>query len=322
MKNLRYILNYTIPILTILIRKIQMDIHALRKTRNTDFAKLNSEFEKISNPGSREDDRFWKPEADKAGNATAVIRFLPTAEGDELPFVRIFSHTFKNPANGKWYIENCLSTIGQDDPVNEYNSKLWATGIEANQNIARAQKRQLKFISNILVINDPKNPDNNGKVFLYRYGKKIFDKIMDKAKPTFEDEKPVNVFDLWEGADFKLRMKTVDKFPNYDDSVFATPSELLDGDEQKLLGVVNAQHKLSEFIDPKNFKSYDELKKKLETVLGIGQEPASAPKEEAQPVKEAREVKSAPAPEQKAAPEVTDMEDEDVMSYFNSLNED
>jgi hypothetical protein len=298
-----------------------MDIATLRKSRQTDFGKILGEFDKIAKPSgdskSYEDDRFWKLTADKAGNGTATIRFLPRVEGDEFPWVRIFNHSFQGPT-GKWYIENSLTTLGENDPVGELNSRLWNSGSEANKEIARKQKRKLTYIMNILVINDPAKPENNGKVFLFKFGKKIFDKIMDKAKPTFEDEKPVLVFDLWEGADFKLRMRKVDGYSNYDQSVFAEPSALFNGDEEKLLAVVSKQHKLSEFLDSKNFKSYDELKRKLEMVLSGGgavtTAAAMADEEEA----EAPVRASKPALVPKTAKPVED-DEEDDMSYFQKL---
>ena len=253
-----------------------MDINTLRKMRGQDFGKISTEFEKIANPQSDsksyQDDRFWKLEADKAGNGTATIRFLPRADGDELPWVKIFSHGFQGPT-GKWYIENSLTTIGENDPVGELNSRLWNTGSDADKEIARKQKRKLSYIANVLIISDPKHPENEGKVKLFKFGKKIFDKIMDKARPTFEDETPVNVFDFWEGADFKLRMRKVDGYPNYDQSAFMEPSEIADS-EEAILEIANSQHKLSEFLDRKNFKTYEELSRKLATVLNTEAAPA------------------------------------------------
>jgi hypothetical protein len=305
-----------------------MDLNSLRASRNQDFGKIASAFDKISNPQSDsksyEDDRFWKLEADKAGNGTAVIRFLPRVEGDELPWVKIFSHGFKGPT-GKWYIENSLTTLGQNDPVGELNTTLWNSGSDANKEIARTQKRRLHFISNVLIVSDPKHPENEGKVMLFKFGKKIFDKIMNKAKPTFEDEKPVNVFDLWEGANFKLRMRKVEGYPNYDESTFSDPAPVKPTDEE-ILKVVNAQYKLSEFIDPKNFKSYEELKAKLDSVLsgasGYGTT-ASDLANDPLPVAEAKTFTSAPPPSFTAAPaakapEVND-DDDDVMSFFQKI---
>lgn len=305
-----------------------MDIQALRKMRNQDFSKIAGEFEKIANPQSESksyvDDRFWRLEGDKAGNGTATIRFLPRVEGDELPWVRIFSHGFQGPT-GKWYIENSLTTLGENDPVGELNTQLWNSGSEANKEIARKQKRKLSFIANVLIVSDPKHPENEGQVKLFKFGKKIFDKIMDKARPTFEDEKPVNVFDLWEGANFKLRMRKKDGYANYDESIFTEPCAVSE-DEEELLRIVNSQHKLSEFTDRKNFKSYDELKKKLSEVLSgdsfASKSAAEIAEEEDRPVRAAPEpAKSVAAPVQKAKPAPTSVEDddEDVMAYFEKI---
>ena len=287
--------------------------------RNSDFGKIAGEFEKIANPQTQTksyaDDRFWKLEGDKAGNGTATIRFLPRVEGDELPWVRIFSHGFQGPT-WKWYIENSLTTLGENDPVGELNTKLWNSGSDANKKIAQAQKRKLSFIANILVVSDPKHPENEGKVFLFKFGKKIFDKIMDKARPTFEDEQPVNVFDFWEGANFKLRMRKKDGFTNYDESAFAEPSTI-STDDEAILKIANSQHKLSEFLDRKNFKSYDELKRKLEEVLSgdsFASKSAAEIAEEDRPVAEAPKIASKPAPAMASADD-----DEDVMSYFAKI---
>ena len=301
-----------------------MDIQSLRKMRNSDFGAISNAFEKIANPQTEQksytDDRFWRLEGDKAGNGTATIRFLPRVEGDELPWVKIFSHGFQGPT-GKWYIENSLTTLGENDPVGELNTQLWNTGSEANKEIARKQKRKLSFTANILVVSDPKHPENEGKVFLFRFGKKIFDKIMDKARPTFEDEKPVNVFDLWEGANFKLRMRKKDGYANYDESVFTEPCAVSD-DEQELLRIINSQHKLSEFIDRKNFKSYDELKKKLNEVLSgdtfAGKSAAEMAEDEDRPVAAAPKIAS------KAPPKIAEIseDEDDVMSYFEKIAKD
>lgn len=241
-------------------------LRAMRKTSSTAFAKITSEMSKAANPQTKsyEDDRFWKLEADKAGNGSAVIRFLPARVDDELPWVKMYTHGFKGPT-GKWYIENSLSTIGKDDPVVEENTRLWNTGIEANQNIARERKRKLSFYANVLVISDPKHPENEGKVFVFKFGKSIFDMITDKANPTFEGEEPVDVFNPWEGANFKLRMRKADGFTKFDKSAFEEPSEI--GDDEEILRVLNARHRLGEFTDAKNFKSYEELKKKFESVI-------------------------------------------------------
>ena len=299
-----------------------MDIQSLRKMRNSDFGAISNAFEKVANPQSEQksftDDRFWRLEGDKAGNGTATIRFLPRVEGDELPWVRIFSHGFQGPT-GKWYIENSLTTLGENDPVGELNTMLWNSGSDANKEIARKQKRKLSFTANVLIVSDPKHPENEGKVFLFKFGKKIFDKIMDKARPTFEDEKPVNVFDLWEGANFKLRMRKKDGYANYDESVFSDPCPAADSDEE-LVRIVNSQFKLSEFTDRSNFKSYDELKKKLDAVLSgdtfAGKSAAQMAEQEDRPVAAAPTFVSKPAPAPKA---VAVDDDEDVMSYFKKI---
>lgn len=304
-----------------------MDIQTLRKMRNQDFGKIAQEFDKIANPSteskSYQDDRLWKLDADKAGNATAVVRFLPRTEGDELPWVRIFNHSFQGPT-GKWYIENSLTTLGDKDPVGELNSKLWNSGSEANKEIARKQKRKLTYITNVLIVSDPKHPENEGQIRLFRFGKKIFDKIMDKAKPTFEDEKPVNVFDLWEGADFKLRMRKVDGYANYDQSQFMEPSALFSGDEEQLLELVSKQHRLSEFTDQKNFKTFEELSRKLADVLddSSGSSKSAASMSEDVPSSYEPPVhKSAVAkPIAQKVPVTTDGDDEeDMMSYFQKI---
>jgi hypothetical protein len=304
-----------------------MDISALRKSRQNDFTKILGEFDKIAKPSeggskSYEDDRFWKLTPDKAGNATATIRFLPRVEGDEFPWVRVFNHSFQGPT-GKWYIENSLTTLGENDPVGELNSRLWNSGSEANKEIARKQKRKLTYIANVYIINDPAKPENNGQVKLFKFGKKIFDKIMDKANPTFEDEKPVLVFDLWEGADFKLRMRKVDGYSNYDQSQFMDQTEIAPTDEEKL-AIVEKQYKLSEFLDRKNFKSYDELKKKLEMVLSGDSAPtksaAQMAEEDDRPEAPAPKMVSKPAP-QPARSVSTDDEDDDL-SYFQKLAQD
>lgn len=302
-----------------------VDLTALRKDSMSDFTKISGEFDKIANPQSSQkqgpDERFWKLDPDKAGNATAVIRFLPRVEGDELPWVRVFSHGFQGPT-GKWYIENSLTTLGEKDPVGELNSKLWNSGSEANKDIARKQKRRLSYIVNVLIVSDPKHPENEGQVRLYKFGKKIFDKIMEKARPTFDDEKPVNVFDLWTGADFRLRMKKVAGFPNYDESQFSEV-KAVPGSDEELVSIVEKQHKLSEFVAPDQFKSYEALSKRLMEVLedeNAGLDTAENAVLET--VAEAPKPKSAPAPEPVAKAEPTPPsgeQEEDVMSYFQKI---
>lgn len=212
------------------------------------------------------DDRMWKPTVDKSNNGYAVIRFLPANEGSELPWNRYWDHGFKGPT-GRWYIEKSLTSIGQNDPVGELNSRLWNTGLESDKAKARTQKRRLHYVSNILVVNDPGNPTNDGKVFIYQYGKKIFDKIMDAMQPEFEDEAPLNPFDFWEGANFKLKIRDVEGYRNYDKSEFDRQTPLSE-DDTYLEEVYNKMHKLEEFTDPKSYKTYNELKVKLVSVLG------------------------------------------------------
>lgn len=219
------------------------------------------------------DDRFWYPNVDKAGNGYAVVRFLPAPAGEDVPFVRIFSHGFKGPS-GSWYIENSLTTIGKTDPVGEYNTQLWNSGLESDKEIARKQKRKLTYISNVYVIEDSQNPENNGKVFLFKYGKKIFDKLNEAMNPQFADEEPLNPFDLWDGANFKIKIRNVEGYRNYDKSEFSSASPLFE-EESKLENIWKSEYPLQEFLAPSNFKSYEELKSKLHRVLGLDGSPAS-----------------------------------------------
>jgi len=258
-----------------------MSNFATLKKSSGSIERLAKELEKLNAPATerKEDGRFWQPEVDKSGNGMAVIRFLPApaVDGDDgLPWVRIFNHGFKGPS-GKWYIENSLTTLNQKDPVSEYNSQLWNASSEENspqRKQAREQKRRLTYISNILIISDPKHPENEGKVKLFKYGKKIFDKISMLMDPEFEGDEAVNPFDFWKGANFKLRIRTVEGYRNYDQSTFESAS-VLNSDDSKLEEIWKSQYSLKEFADPKNFKSYDELKKKLYEVLGLGAAPVA-----------------------------------------------
>ena len=242
-----------------------MSFSALKNQSNLNT--LLDEYNKQSSPETKsfDDDRFWKPEMDKSGNGFAVIRFLPAPEGEEIPWIRMFSHSFQGP--GGWYIENSLTTINKNDPVSEANRVLWNSGSEADKETARRQKRKLSYYTNIYVVSDPKRPENEGKVFLYKFGKKIFDKVMEAMQPEFSDETPINPFDMWKGADFKLKIRKVDGFWNYDKSEFAEQSEFLTNDEEREK-VYNLEHKLKPFHETSNFKTYDELKEKMERVLG------------------------------------------------------
>jgi len=228
-------------------------------------SKLVKEVEKMNTPAGG-DDRLWKPEMDKSGNGYAVVRFLPAPEGEDLPWVKLYKHAFQGP--GGWYIENSLTTLGQKDPVSELNTTLWNNGTDAGKEEARKQKRKLEYYSNIYVVKDPANPQNEGKVFLYKFGKKIFDKIMGAMQPEFEDEEPINPFDFWAGADFKIKIKKVAGYWNYDSSEFARPGALLDGDDDALEALWKKEYSLQEIVAPDQFKSYDDLKKRLNMVLG------------------------------------------------------
>ena len=284
---------------------------SLKKNRSADLEKLNQSIEKINNPKnnfSREDERFWKAELDKSGSGYAVIRFLPSPENQDMPYVRVFNHGFQGP--GGWYIENSLTTIGQKDPLAEYNSTLWNSGIEANKEIARKQKRRLTYFSNIYVVEDKANPQNEGKVFLFRYGKKIFDMISSMANPEFEDETQVDVFNLWDGANFKLKIRKVDGFSNYDKSEFVTSAALFD-DEAKLEETWNSQHSLTEFVGEDKFKSYEDLKSRLDIVLGNVATPAmTAP----------ATVETVKAPFDGGEP-ITSSSEEENLDYFKKLAE-
>jgi hypothetical protein len=227
--------------------------------------KLVKEVEKMSSSSSGSDDRFWKPEMDKTGNGYAIIRFLPSPDGEDLPWVKMYSHGFQGP--GGWYIENSLTTTGQKDPVSEYNRDLWNSGTEKDKETVRKQKRKLSYYSNIYVVSDPKNPHNEGKVLLFKYGKKIFDKIMAAMQPEFEDESPINPFDFWQGANFKLKIRKVDGYWNYDKSEFDSVS-IMNNDDDVLESIWKKQYSLSALVAPDQFKSYEELEKRLKQVLG------------------------------------------------------
>jgi hypothetical protein len=266
------------------------------------------------------DETMWKPELDKTGNGYAVVRFLPTPDGEEMPWVSYFDHGFQGP--GGWYIEKSLTTLNKQDPVSEYNSTLWNTGIEANKEIARKQKRRLHYVSNVYVVSDPKNPDNEGKVFKYRYGKKIFEALKEAISPAFEDEKAINPFDLRdEGANFKIKIRKVDGYWNYDKSEFDSVAPLFD-DEAKLNQVFGQVHSLSDVIAPSEFKTYEELKEKLERVLGSAStstaESVSQDMEEV-PWSNVNTESVADEPVVPTAETSTPQEEDDAMDYFKNL---
>ena len=287
----------------------------LKRDRKSNVDKLTSELSKLDSPqaNNNKDDRFWQPEVDKVGNGYAVIRFLPAPSGEDVPFVRIWDHGFQGP--GGWYIEKSLTTLGEKDPVSEYNSKLWNSGIDSNKDVVRKQKRRLYFVSNILVVKDPAHPENEGQVRLYRYGKKIFDKVNDLMNPEFEDETPINPFDFWDGADFKLKIRKVEGYRNYDKSEFADSTELLDGDDDKLEELWKKQFSLQAFIAPDQFKSYDELKARLDMVLAnktVDPEPET--------VDTIEETMATSTPEVEAKPIAED--EDDTLSFFEKLAEE
>jgi len=299
-----------------------MSFANLKSSRGSSIDKLVKAAEAVSTTkkesNSYGDDRFWKPTRDKAGNGYAVIRFLPCTEGEDLPWVRYWDHGFKGP-NGLWYIENSLTSIGQPDPVSEMNSVLWNSGRDEDKTIARDRKRRLHYVSNVLVVSDPSNPENEGKVFLYKFGKKIFDKIMEAMQPAFEDETPCNPYDFWEGADFKIKIRKVEGWVNYDKSEFASPSALHEGDESRLEDVYGKLYALQDFLKPENYKSYDELKTKLNRVLGVDAGHVSAPEPVVSDVMEAPTMQTAEAA---PAVESSSSGDDDTLSYFAKLAND
>ena len=306
-----------------------MSFANLKKSSKTSLDKITQQVNKLATPegGGRENDnRFWQPEVDKSGNGYAVIRFLPAPDGEDVPFVRIFDHGFKGPG-GQWSIEKSLTTIGKQDPVSEYNSQLWATGVQANQDQVRKQKRKLNFISNIYVVSDKAHPENEGKVFLYKYGKKIFDKLNAAMNPEFEDEGPVNPFDLWAGANFKLKIRNVEGYRNYDKSEFEKPEPLME-DDTALEKLWKSEYSLQEFLKEEHFKPYDELKQKLYRVLALDGSASRAVQnasltnldEDETPAPKASKSASAPSSKKESAP--WDSEEDDDLSKFQELLND
>ena len=288
-----------------------VDFSKMKKSSgNLDKLKTAVEALNASSEGASDKEKFWRPEVDKAGNGMATIRFLPAspADGEDgLPWVKIFGHGFQGP--GGWLIDNCLTTKNQQCPVCEHNSTLWNSGIEANKEIVRKQKRKLNYVANVYIVSDPKHPENEGKVMLFKFGKKIFDKITEAMNPQFEDEQAINPFDLWKGANFKLKIRKVEGYQNYDKSEFESPSALLDDDEE-LEKVWKSEHSLSELIADKEFKTYDALKDRLEKVLGLnGEKPVVKTT-----VEQMRSAPKKPTPEPDMA-----MADDDDLSYFSKL---
>ena len=297
-------------------------IAALKRSKSN-LDTLVSELAKVAEPQkqqSYQDDRFWKPELDKSGNGYAVFRFLPAVQDEDLPWARLWSHAFQGP--GGWLIENSLTTLNKKCPISEANSLLWNSGVEADKDIARKRKRKLSYYANILIVSDSKHPENEGQVKLYRFGKKIFDKITEAMKPEFEDETPINPFDFWEGANFKLKIRKVDGYWNYDKSEFEGPSAVFDNDEA-IEELWNKQFPLKPFLAPENFKSYDELKAKLDKVLlgvrntGTAEDVAIPPATETSVPNVAETVSSPSTPITE-----TDDDSDETLSYFSKLAEE
>jgi len=299
-----------------------MSLAAMKKQNSLDS--LLGAAQKESAPLEKKsyvDERLWKPTMDKTGNGYAVIRFLPAPTGEDLPWVKLWNHAFQGPT-GQWFIENSLTTLGNNDPVSEYNSKLWNSGIESDKEIARKQKRKLQYYSNIYVVSDASNPQNEGKVFLYRYGKKIFDKVMEAMQPPFPDTDPINPFDFWEGANFKLKLRKVDGYWNYDKSEFEAVSPLSE-DDDVLEGIYKKQYPLTEFTASSNFKSYEELKTRMDMVLSgtVAANTTVQTLMEDEPTATLTvNTKEAPAPTVTATADNGD--EDDAMSYFEKLAED
>ena len=302
-----------------------MSSFANLKRQSGNLDKLAKAVEALSSSeGSEKPDNFWKPAVDKSGNGMATIRFLPAPgqDGDDsLPWVKIFSHGFQGPG-GQWLIDNCLTTKDQQCPICEHNSTLWNSGIEANKDVVRKQKRKLNYVANVYVVSDPANRDNEGKVFLYRFGKKIFDKITEAMNPQFDDEVAINPFDLWEGANFKLKIRKVDGYQNYDKSEFESAAPL-SSDDAELETIWKSEHSLKDLIGDKEFKSYDKLKERLNTVLGLTSSGEPAKKTTVETIKEQAR---AATPKKTVAdepfePDVSTSDDDDL-SYFSKLAEE
>ena len=293
-----------------------MDFESLKQS-SSNFDAITKALEtKLSpedqtNKNKYQDDRLWKPELDKTGNGYAVIRFLPAVSGEDLPWQRVWSHAFQGP--GGWYIENSLTTLNQKDPVSEENTRLWNTGVDSDKEIARKRKRKLSYYSNIFIVSDPKHPENEGKVFLFKFGKKIFDKITEAMQPAFEDEKPINPFDFWKGANFKLKIRKVDGYWNYDKSEFEGVSQLKESDND-IKAIWEKQYPLKPFVDPSNFKTYDELKEKLNRVITGTQSTTTVDEVDLPPQQSTSSVEMPKVNESKPA-----SDDDDTLSYFSKL---
>lgn len=295
-----------------------MGFSDLKKKSKSGIEDLIKKMEDQTKTKDYKDDRFWRPEQDKSGNGFAIIRFLPTVEGEDVPWVKVYNHAFQGP--GGWYIENSLTTLGQKDPVSEMNNQLWNSGVESDKDLARIRKRKLTYIANVYIVSDPANPQNEGKVFLYKFGTKIFEKIQEAMKPEFNDEEPVNPFDFWKGANFRIKIRKVGGYTNYDKSEFDSQTALLE-DDAKLEKIWKSQYPLQPFLSAENFKSYDELKTKLHEVLA-GDVRATAPNQKtAEDVSDDLQEKKPSLKSKKKVEEDVD-EETDALSYFQKLAEE
>ena len=281
-----------------------MSFADFKKRSKNSIEDLGKKLESLNSKESYKDERFWKPGIDSSKNGYAVIRFLPPTEGEDVPFVKLYSHAFQG--KGGWFIENCRTTMGEKCPVCEANTELWNSGIEEDKDIARQRKRKLNYISNILVVSDPANSDNEGKVFLFKYGTKIFEKVQALMSPEFKDETPIDPFNFWDGADFKLKIRNVGGYVNYDRSEFAAPAALFGGDDKKLEALWKKQYKLQEFVTPSNFKSYDELKDRFKKTVG-------------EDLREQFDESMAKTVEDDSSVEQVPSEDMDTLDYFKTL---
>ena len=309
-----------------IIQGENMDFDTL-KSSSSNFDKLTKALEQNlkpedqSNKNKYQDDRLWKIEMDKTGNGYAVIRFLPASNGEDMPWQRVWSHAFQD--KGGWYIENSLTTLGHKDPVSEENTRLWNTGVESDKEIARKRKRKLSYYANILVVSDPKHPENEGRIALFKFGKKIFDKITEAMQPAFEDETPINPFDFWKGANFKLKLRKVDGYWNYDKSEFESVSPVKSNDDE-IKAIWEKQYPLKPFVAADNFKTYDELKEKLNRVISGARSTETVEMADLPPAQSAAPVKSAevaqPAASEMAMPVASD--EDDTLDYFSKLAEE
>lgn len=290
-----------------------MGFSDLKKSSRGSMDFLQKKLEESKGSSNNKDERFWRPELDKSSNGYAEVRLLPAPEGEELPWVKLYTHAFQG--SGGWYIENSLTTLGKKDPVSELNSQLWNSGLESDKDIARERRRKLQYISNVYIVSDPANPQNEGKVFLYKYGKKIFDKINEAMQPEFEDETPVNPFDLWGGASFKLKIRKVAGYVNYDKSHFDSPCPLNENDEY-MEKIWKSEHSLQQFIAEDQFKTHEELKKRLDDVLGGDIRGKATEK------KTAEDVATEATPPAVATSTPSSEGEEDAMSFFEKLAND